>query len=91
MVGDHPLGDVAQRAVVDGVVEGVAPPGGAEVEVEVEVDLERLGLRLLVGQHADDARQPQAAELDDVAGGHALLRDGGGEGDQVAPERAHLP
>ena len=57
MVGDHPLDHVAQRAVVDGVAEVVARAGRGQVEVEVEVDLERLGLGLLVGQHADDAGQ----------------------------------
>ena len=59
--------------------------------MQVEVDFERLRLRLLVREHADDAGQSQAAQLDDVARGHALLGDGGGEGDEVAPEGAHLP
>ena len=89
---DHPLGHLAQRAVVGGVAEGVASSGGAQVDVQVEVELEELRLRLLVRQHTDDARQPQAPELDDVvAGGHALLRSrADGRGDQPARCRSAI-
>ena len=65
-------------------------PGRGQIELDVEVDLEGLRLGLLVGEHADDARDAEAAQLDQVCRGHGLLRDGGGEGDEVAPQGAQL-
>src|SRR3546814_11719902 len=57
-------------AVVDRVVEAVGGAGGGQGEHDVDVEPEGLGLGLLVGQHADDARQPEAAQLDQVVGSH---------------------
>ena len=68
------LGD--DRAVVDRVGQVVAGAGRGQVDVEIEVDLDRLGPLLLLGQHADERRQPEAAQLDPVLGHPSVFAPG---------------
>ena len=50
--------------VVDRVVEVVGSTRRAEIDLELEVDLERLGARLLLGEHAVHAEHRQARDQD---------------------------
>jgi hypothetical protein len=53
--------------VVDRVGQGIAPPGDGQVGFDVDIDLEGLGSRVLLGQHAVGADDPQAAQLDAIS------------------------
>jgi hypothetical protein len=53
--------------------------------MQVEVDLERLGLGLLVLEHAADARQPQAADLHHVAVHTTAVRTAAHRGRHLTP------
>ena len=64
--GDH---EVADGAVVDGVVQAVAGPCRAQVTGQVQVDLQRLVLALFVVQHATAGHHLQAPQLDAVGPG----------------------
>ena len=71
----HLLGD---EAVVDGVAELVAAPGVAQVDEEGQVDAQRLGHLPLVRQGADHRRDEEARDVDPIAHGWHLRRQGVG-------------
>ena len=67
-------------------------PASAEVGDDVEVDLERLRPLALLGEHAADADDPQAAQLDPVGHRTAGVRHSSSRAtpDELAADRADL-
>jgi len=64
--GDEPIAD---RPVVDRLVQLIGLSGRAQVADEVDIDLERLGPRVFLAEDAAERQDPETPELDAIGTG----------------------